>query len=79
MKKSCVYIILIIVLVLTSCSEREKVYKVGVSQCSGGLWRDKVNNEMLAAQHLYEQDVKVTIVCAFDNIVPRVSRRGDFL
>ena len=35
--------------------------------------------EMLAAQHLYEQDVKVTIVCAFDNIVPCVSRRGDFL
>ena len=74
MKKSCVYIILIIVLVLTSCSEREKIYKIGVSQCSGGLWRDKVNNEMLAAQHLYEQDVKVTIVCAFDNTQQQIKQ-----
>ena len=23
-----------------------------MSQCSGGAWREKVNNEMLAAQHL---------------------------
>ena len=75
MKKSGVYIILIIALaLLTSCSEREKIYKIGVSQCSGGLWRDKVNNEMLAAQHLYEQDVKVTIVCAFDNTQHRSLR-----
>jgi ABC-type sugar transport system substrate-binding protein len=36
-------------------------YKIGVSQCVGGSWRDKVNNEMLSAQHLYDTDVKVII------------------
>lgn len=49
-----------------SCSDR-KTYRIGVSQCAGGQWREKVNHEMLAAQHLYEEDVKVSIVCAYDD------------
>ena len=49
-----------------SCAER-KEYRIGVSQCAEGRWREKVNNEMLAAQHLYEQDVKVTIASAHDD------------
>ena len=52
---------------LASCADSRQTYRIGVSQCSGGLWRDKVNNEMLAAQHLYEADAKVSIVCAHDN------------
>lgn len=39
-------------------------YKIGVSQCVGGPWREKANNEMLSAQHLYDTDVEVTIVDA---------------
>jgi len=38
-----------------------------VSQCAAGLWRDQLNNEMLAAQHLYEHDVKVSIAHAMDS------------
>ena len=49
-----------LVLLLASCTEK-KVYKIGVAQCSKGPWREKVNREMLAAQHLYEHDVKVSI------------------
>ncbi len=51
---------------LTSCEER-KTYRIGVSQCSSGPWREKVNNEMLAVQHLYDQNVKVKIKCAYDD------------
>ena len=51
---------------LASCSA-EKTYKIGVSQCGAGQWREKANNEMLAAQHLYNQTVRVTIACANDN------------
>jgi len=54
-------------MLLTSCSESRPTYRIGVSQCSAGPWRDKLNNEMLAAQHLYEADAKVSIVCAYDN------------
>lgn len=52
---------------MTSCSESEPAYKIAVSQCSVGNWRSKLNDEMLAAQHLYEQDVKVDIVNCYDN------------
>lgn len=51
---------------MVACSE-EKTYKIGVSQCGPGQWREKVNSEILAAQHLYEQSVKVSIACAYDD------------
>lgn len=54
------FIILVALLTLTGCSSHYK-YKIGVSQCVGGRWREKANNEMLAAQHLYDNDVKVII------------------
>lgn len=31
---------------LTSCNGEEPAYVIGVSQCSGGDWRDKMNDEM---------------------------------
>ncbi len=54
------------VVLLASCSS-EKTYKIGVSQCGAGQWREKVNNEMLAAQHLFDQNAKVVIACAYDD------------
>lgn len=53
-------------LLLASCSA-EKTYKIGVSQCASGQWREKVNQEMMAAQHLYDEDARVSIVCAYDD------------
>ena len=55
-----------VMLMFASCSD-QKAYKIGVSQCAEGRWREKVNNEMLASQHLYEKDVKVTIASAHDD------------
>ena len=59
------YILLVSVL-LAACSQQDHIYKIGVSQCSVGIWRSKVNNEMLAAQHLFDQDVDVDIVDCYD-------------
>ena len=67
MHKSYIYLIILVAALLSSCSEHEKTYKIAVSQCSQGPWREKVNQEMLAAQHLYEQDVKVSIVDSYDD------------
>lgn len=61
------FYLFILLLVLTSCTDSNKIYKIGVAQCSQGRWRDKVNQEMLAAQHLYEQDVKVCIAYSHDD------------
>ena len=57
----------VVAVLLTACSTGGKTYRIGVSQCAPGGWRDKINNEMLAAQHLYEQDVKVSMVTSYDD------------
>lgn len=68
MKKFLTFIVIMTVgIVLYSCTERKQTYIIGVAQCSKGPWREKVNQEMLAAQHLYEHDVKVNIVNSFDD------------
>lgn len=55
-------------LLLSACSGMHSYkYKVGVSQCVGGKWREKVNDEMLSAQHLYGNEVKVSIKNANDD------------
>ena len=58
---------LLLATMLVACTESSKVYRIGVSQCSEGQWRNKVNREMQAAQHLYDTDVKVEIVQAHDD------------
>lgn len=41
-------LMMLAVVVLTSCQEEDRYteYKIGVSQCSGGDWREKMNDEM---------------------------------
>lgn len=61
-------IAILAIAIATSCTSHEYYkYKIGVSQCVGGRWRDKVNNEMLSAQHLYDTNVKVCITNADNN------------
>jgi len=58
---------LVLATLLTACTHSPKTYKVGVSQCSEGHWREKVNHEMLASQHLYEHHVKLSIAESYDD------------
>lgn len=56
---------LVAVVLLSACSGGHSYkYVIGVSQCVGGKWREKVNGEMLSAQHLYGNEVKVSIANA---------------
>lgn len=64
---------LLLTIALFSCSG-DKKYHIGVSQCVGGKWRDKANEEMLAAQHLYQQNVKVDITNADNNTERQVQQ-----
>ena len=52
---------------MLACTDNDRPYVIGVSQCAGGQWRQQVNREMLAAQHLYERDVQVVISDAQDD------------
>lgn len=68
MRKTVLHLIILVAIVaLSSCSGGEKGYKIGVSQCSGGRWREKVNSEMLAAQHLYDHPVSISIASSGDD------------
>lgn len=60
------FILFATLVTLSGCTTNYK-YKIGVSQCVGGAWRDKANVEMLSAQHLYDNDVKVIIKNADNN------------
>ena len=80
MKTQTYHTLLILLATLTlatSCTTNYK-YKIGVSQCVGGRWRDKANIEMLSAQHLYDTDVKVIIKDA-DNSNKRQCQQIDSL
>ena len=59
-----------------SCSKENARYRIGISQCVGGAWREKVNMEMLSAQHLYNNNVEVEIKNA-DNITSRQTAQID--
>lgn len=62
---------IVVALLLSACSGMHSYkYKVGVSQCVGGKWREKVNDEMLSAQHLYGNEVKVSIKNANNEFFP---------
>lgn len=57
--------LLLALLCLSACTNNHAYrYRIGVSQCVGGKWREKVNDEMLSAQHLYGNEVKVEITDA---------------
>ena len=67
MRKTTLYLIIMLAALLTACTDSPRSYKIGFSQCSQGRWREKVNREVLAAQHLYEHDVKVSIADSYDD------------
>ena len=68
MRKTVLHLIILSAIVaLSSCSGDHEGYKIGVSQCSGGRWREKVNSEMLAAQHLYDHPVSISIASSGDD------------
>ena len=64
-----IYVSLLLILtVLSSCDDQLKHndYRIGVSQCSGGSWRDKQNNEMHRELLLHE-GFSMELRCAHDD------------
>ena len=48
---------IIITLCLLSACSRERVYRIGVSQCSQDIWRDKLNEELRMTTYFYDKAV----------------------
>ena len=63
-KKHIILYVILLLLVLVSCSDRRTV--IGVSQCSDDLWRQKVNREIKIGQYQYK-NVDVVFTSADNN------------
>ena len=74
-KKHTILYVVLLLLVLVSCSDRRTV--IGVSQCSDDIWRQKVNREIKIGQYQYK-NVDVVFASA-DNNGQRQARQIDSL
>ena len=54
MKKHLLFLILCLMGILTSCSQKHTRYYIGVSQCSDDEWRHKMNHEIVREALFYE-------------------------
>lgn len=50
-----------------SCSHRPPQFKVGISQCSNDVWRQKMNEEILREASLYSQELHIDLRSASEN------------
>ena len=70
---------LLMLTMLSSCDRGAPRYRIGFSQCVGGAWREKVNMEVLSAQHLYNNVVTVDIANADDYTGRQVNQIDSFI
>ena len=67
MRKTVAYLtILLLGFILESCSQSEKRYKIGVSQCSEDIWRDKQNAELRMGAYL-QGNVELRFAAVYDS------------
>ena len=67
MRKTVAYLtILLLGFILESCSQSEKRYKIGVSQCSEDIWRDKQNAELRMGAYFHD-NVELKFAAAYDS------------
>ena len=56
----------ILLAVCCGCTSQKKPYTIGVSQCSGDIWREKQNAELLMSSYLHD-NVKLSFATAYDS------------
>ncbi|MBR4388202.1 MAG: substrate-binding domain-containing protein [Prevotella sp.] len=54
------------IITIVSCSTNEKQYRIGVSQCSDDIWRDKQNAELRMGAYFHE-NVELKFAAAYDS------------
>ena len=70
-------LMILLSLVLLSCAERH-AYKIGVSQCSEDIWREKQNEELKMYTYLYD-DVELLFASADDDDKVQISQINHFI
>lgn len=60
-------------ILFTSCTEKEKKYVIGISQCSEDAWREKLHREITMTTYFME-NVEIRYACAYDNADKQVEQ-----
>ena len=60
------YLSLLLLVFLVACSPNEKRYRIGVSQCSDDIWRDKQNSELRIGAYCHD-NVELRFASAYDS------------
>ena len=76
MKKLILYLTL--ALVCLSCTKSKPKYVIGVSQCSGDIWRDKLNEELHMGTYFHD-DVELLYASADDNDEKQIEQIDAFV
>ncbi len=66
MRKLLISTTITILLLCMGCSEQERHHIIGVSQCSGDIWRDKQNAELRMGAYI-QGDVELRFASAYDS------------
>ena len=64
--KISIGLIFALLILLASCSGSEKTYRIGVSQCSNDIWRDKQNSELKIGAYFHD-NVELRFAAAYDS------------
>jgi ABC-type sugar transport system substrate-binding protein/AraC-like DNA-binding protein len=65
MRQKVIYLFLLVA-VLVSCSGNKVKYRIGVSQCSADVWRDKQNAELRMGAYFHD-NVELKFAAAYDS------------
>lgn len=77
MRKTILCLIALIA-VFSSCSKREKTYRIAVSQCSEDIWRDKLNNELKIGTYFHD-NVELLFASADDSDEKQIEQIHQFV
>lgn len=67
--RNLIFILTLVItgLTISSCSQRTPQFKVGISQCSNDMWRQRMNEEILREASLYSQELHIDLRSANEN------------
>ncbi len=66
MKKDITLIVIVFFIIFTSCTTDSKRYKIGISQCSDDIWREKQNAELRMGAYFHD-NVELRFAAAYDS------------
>lgn len=69
---------LLVAFMIVSCSESQKKWKIGVSQCSEDIWRDKLNRELVIGGYVSDK-VELDFLSADDNDQRQIEQIRHFI